>query len=62
MLLDRKSPVVSFPDMVIAVQTQESSIRVPFQCYDRPLTIDGHDVTRRLDGAIMQALHGILPT
>ena len=62
MLIDQKLPVKSFPEMVIAVQTKDPYIRIPFQCNDKPLTLDGLDVPRRVTGAVLQSLLGVLPT
>ena len=62
MLIDRKHAVVSFPDMVIAVQTEEESVRIPYVCQDNPISIDGRDATREIMGALLQTLWGVLPT
>ena len=62
MLLDRKHQVVSFPDMVIGVQTEEENVRVPYKCNQRGLSVDGRDVTRQLLGGMIQSVWGVLPT
>lgn len=62
MLLDKKYQAVSFPDMVIAIQNEESAVRVPFKCGNEPLIVDGRDVTREILGALVQTLWGVLPT
>jgi len=60
LLIDREAQVVSFPDMVIAVQTEDSMIRLPYHCDNLPLTVDGRDVSRQIVGGMIQTLWGTL--
>lgn len=62
LLLDKKSQVVSFPDMVIAIQTEDDGLRLPFKCNQRNIYVDGRNVTREIIGGLFQTVWGILPT
>ncbi|EKX39432.1 hypothetical protein GUITHDRAFT_114391 [Guillardia theta CCMP2712] len=61
-LLDRFHQAVSFPEMVIALQTRSSPATVDFSCADEMITVDPRDATRPMLGALLQTGWGVAPT
>eukprot|EP00824_Muranothrix_gubernata_P000512 TRINITY_DN1058_c0_g1_i1.p1 TRINITY_DN1058_c0_g1~~TRINITY_DN1058_c0_g1_i1.p1 ORF type:complete len:727 (+),score=124.16 TRINITY_DN1058_c0_g1_i1:317-2182(+) len=61
-LLDRFHQAVSFPDMVIAVQTQVNKALVDFACKDKVVSFNMKDSTRAVMSALLQTVYGVAPT
>ena len=62
MLIDRVHQAISFPDMVVAVQINEHSVRSPYQCEHVPIFINPRNSTRPIISSFLQTLWGVLPT
>eukprot|EP01112_Ceratiomyxa_fruticulosa_P019771 TRINITY_DN6558_c0_g1_i1.p1 TRINITY_DN6558_c0_g1~~TRINITY_DN6558_c0_g1_i1.p1 ORF type:complete len:730 (+),score=129.79 TRINITY_DN6558_c0_g1_i1:2321-4510(+) len=63
LLLDRAFQAVSFPDMVIGIQTAQNELEtVDFGFDDEPVFFDPSDATRPVLSAILQTIWGISPT
>lgn len=62
LLIDRTHQAVSFPDMVIAVQTPLSRVVFDYQCSGRTLAVDPKDATRPVMGALVSTVWGVAPT
>eukprot|EP01097_Dermamoeba_algensis_P010531 TRINITY_DN7845_c0_g1_i1.p1 TRINITY_DN7845_c0_g1~~TRINITY_DN7845_c0_g1_i1.p1 ORF type:complete len:262 (+),score=51.06 TRINITY_DN7845_c0_g1_i1:636-1421(+) len=61
-MLDRIHQAISFPDMVIAVQTALPSMNYDLRCNFQQVTTDPRDATRAVLGAVLQSAFAISPT
>jgi hypothetical protein len=61
-LLDKTEQAVSFPDMVVAVQTQNNYIYTDFGCDGDTVILDASDATRAVLAALIQTIWGVSPT
>lgn len=57
LLLDRFHQAVSFPEMVLAVQSGAGAATVDFSCNGDMLTIDAGDASRAAFAALLQVAH-----
>ena len=53
-LLDRFHQAVSFPEMVLALQTKSGAATLDYSCSDEMVTLDAADATRPMLGALLQ--------
>jgi len=61
-LLDRFHQAVSFPEMVLALQTKSGAATLDYSCSDEMVTLDAADATRPMLGALLQTGWGVAPT
>jgi len=61
-LLDRFNQATSFPEMVVAVQTNSVAAAVDFQCTDEMVTMNPSDASRATLAALLQTVWGVAPT
>ncbi|EGC35773.1 hypothetical protein DICPUDRAFT_151859 [Dictyostelium purpureum] len=61
LLLDRYHQSISFPDMVIATQTQGGLLKIDYQC-DRQLAINSADATKPALQSLLSTVWGITPS
>jgi len=62
LLLDRHHQAVSFPDMVVAVQTTSSKIAYDLICKYYRVTVDGRDASRAVLASTLETVWGVSPT
>lgn len=62
LLLDRFHQAVSFPEMVVGLQTKSGAATLDYSCSDEMVTLDAADATRPLMGALLQTGWGVAPT
>jgi len=62
LLLDRFHQAVSFPEMVLAVQSKAGAATVDFSCEDEMVTLDASDATRAMFAALLQTGWGVAAT
>jgi hypothetical protein len=61
-LLDRFHQAVSFPEMVLSLETKSGAATVDFSCNDEMVSIDSSDATRATMAALLQTAWGVAPT
>lgn len=62
LLLDRFHQAVSFPEMVLAVQSKAGAATVDFSCNDDMVTLDAADATRATFASLLQTGWGVSAT
>jgi len=62
LLLDKSSQAVSFPDMVVGVQTRAAAAELDFSCDQRSMALDPADATRAVTAGLLQSVWGVAPT
>jgi len=62
LLLDRFHQSVSFPDLVVAVQTRAPLTQLDSTCNGQPMKFDPADASRALFASLLQTLWGVAPT
>ncbi|KAL6045728.1 DUF4261 domain-containing protein [Balamuthia mandrillaris] len=62
LLLDRYYQAVSFPDMIIAVQTPSPRLTFDYACDGQEISLDPRDASRPVLATLLQSIWGVSPT
>jgi len=62
LLLDRYHQAISFPDMIVATQSEANRVSIDYNCQAEAIHFDGRDATRATFAAILQNRWAIAPT